>query len=64
MPINVTTEDDRRMLTEALQSQVAWLGMLGELSDAVRKENWELAKKLAARQITYPQPYPEINQGE
>ena len=42
-----------------LQSQVAWLGMLGELTEAVRDEDWPRARHLAARRITFPQPYPE-----
>ena len=50
---------DRAALTEMLQSQVAWLGMLGELRDAVLNEDWERAMYLARRRITYPQPYPE-----
>lgn len=51
---------ERQGLTDMLQSQVAWLGMLGDLTEAVRAEDWELAKELAARRITFPQPYPEV----
>ena len=50
---------ERQGLTDMLQSQVAWLGMLGELTDAVREEDWERARRLAARRITFPQPYPD-----
>lgn len=50
---------DRQCLAEMLQSQVAWLGMLGQLRAAVQAEDWERAAVLARQPLTFPQPYPE-----
>jgi hypothetical protein len=55
--ISATTDEDRKMLGDMLQSQVVWLGMLGELQHAVRQRDWETAARLAEIKLTYPQPY-------
>jgi hypothetical protein len=49
---------DREGLNNMLRSGTVWLGMLGELREAVKADDHERARELAQRPLTYPQPYP------